>query len=267
MTEPSRTTRPHPRLEVAQDGPLLTVTLDDPSSRNAQVPSLWLALAHLGRTLPPEVRVVIVRGNGPTFSAGLDRNLIGGAGLPGERSLAHMAAQERGDIADEIASYQKGFAIWSEVSAITIAAVQGHAVGAGFQLALACDMRLVADDVQLIMRETALGLVPDLTGTLPLVRQVGYARALEVCATGRPIGADEAIAWGLASLKVPVDDLDEAARDLADAVMANPPEAVRELKRLLRFAQSATPEQQHYAERSAQARLLSAMLAGRNAPA
>ncbi|AKU18946.1 enoyl-CoA hydratase/isomerase family protein [Luteipulveratus mongoliensis] len=260
MTSPALTQRPHPRLDVVQDGPILTITLDDEPTRNAQVPSQWLALAHLGRTLSPEVRVVIVRGAGPTFSSGLDRRLLTPDGLPGERSLLEQASAGAESLADEIASYQKGFAIWSEIPVVTIAAVKGHAVGAGFQLALACDLRIVADDAQLIMRETALGLVPDLTGTHQLVRHVGYSRALEVCATGRPIGADEAVDWGLASLKVPTADLDEAARDLADAVIASPPDAIRELKGLLRFAVTSTPEQQHYAERSAQVRLLRALV-------
>ncbi|BDZ58139.1 enoyl-CoA hydratase/isomerase family protein [Barrientosiimonas endolithica] len=139
--------------------------------------------------------------------------------------------------------------------------MHGHAIGAGFQLALACDLRIVADDVQLAMRETSLGLVPDLAGTHPLVRLVGYSRALEICLTGRAVGAREAVDCGLASLSVPLAELDEATRDLADAVLANPPAAVLELKRLLRAAESSTPEQQQYAERTTQARLLSALTA------
>lgn len=255
------TSRPHPRLQVAQDGPVLTITLDHPATRNAQVPSLWRALTQLGETLPADVRVVIFRGAGAGFSSGLDRALLQPEGLEGEHSLPAQGMLSTADLTDEIASYQRGFAIWGEVPAITIAAVHGAAVGAGFQLALACDLRIVADDARLIMRETALGLVPDLTGTHPLVQHVGYSRALEVCVTGRPIGAGEAVAWGLASIKVATGELDEAARDLADAVMASPPAAVQELKRLLRFAVTSTPEQQHYAERSAQARLLQAMAA------
>ena len=70
---------------------------------------------------------------------------------------------------------------------MTIAAVQGHAIGAGFQLALACDFRVLAEDVQFCMAETGLGLVPDLGGTLPLVRLVGYSRAAEICVTSRRV--------------------------------------------------------------------------------
>jgi enoyl-CoA hydratase/carnithine racemase len=110
------------------------------------------------------------------------------------------------------------------------------------------------------MRETSLGLVPDLAGTSPLVRSVGYARALEICATGRFVGAQEAVAIGLASVAVPRADLDVTARDLADAILQAPEAAVRELKPLLRSAVDASPAHQLKAERGAQARLLRAMV-------
>ncbi len=122
--------------------------------------------------------------------------------------------------------------------------MQGHAIGAGFQLALACDLRVVADDVQFAMRETSLGLVPDLTGTQPLVDLVGYARALEICATGRFVHAEEAERIGLANLVVPADELDAAVRDLAAALLAAPRDAVIETKALLRGAGSRTYDEQ-----------------------
>jgi enoyl-CoA hydratase/carnithine racemase len=146
------------------------------------------------------------------------------------------------------------------VPAITIAAVQGHAIGAGFQLALACDLRVVADDVAFAMRETSLGMVPDLAGTSPLVRSIGYSRALEICVTGRFVGAQETVAIGLASVAVPRADLDGTARDLADAILQAPQAAVRELKALLRNAIDASASDQLKAEREAQARLLTAMV-------
>ena len=139
---------------------------------------------------------------------------------------------------------------------MTIAAVQGHAIGAGFQLALACDMRVVADDVQFAMRETSLGLVPDLTGTHPLVALVGYGRAAEICLTGRFVGAEEAVTSGLANIAVPVEELDAAARDLAAAVLAAPRDAVIETKALLRGAGDRTYDEQRAAERAAQIRRL-----------
>ena len=247
-------------VRVERSGPVLTITLDCPQRRNPQVPSLWSVLAGIGEGLDPSVRVVVVRAEGPSFSAGLDRAMLTPQGVPGEPSILALAAGARGALEEAIAGFQRGFAIWAEVPAITIAAVQGHAIGAGFQLALACDLRVVADDVALSMRETSLGLVPDLAGTSPLVRSVGYARALEICVTGRFVGAQEAVAIGLASVAVPREHLDDAARDLADAILQAPDAAVRELKPLLRNAIDASPADQLKAEREAQARLLSAMV-------
>jgi len=249
-------------LRVEQSGPVLTITLDSAQRRNAQAPSLWAALADVGGSLDPSVRVVVVRAEGPSFSAGLDRAMLTPAGAPGEPSILALAAGAVGPLEDAIEEFQRGFSIWAQVPAITIAAVQGHAIGAGFQLALACDLRVVADDVAFAMRETSLGLVPDLAGTSPLVRSVGYARALEICATGRFVGAQEAVAIGLAAVAVAGDQLDATALELADAILSAPQAAVRELKPLLRNAIDASPVDQLKAEREAQARLLTAMVAG-----
>ena len=254
--------QPHPMLRVEQSGPVLTITLDRPAHRNAQAPSLWSALAEIGAGLSPTVRVVVLRAQGPSFSAGLDRAMLTPQGAPGEPSILALAAGASGHLEDAIEQFQRGFAIWARVPAITIAAVQGHAIGAGFQLALACDLRVVADDVAFAMRETSLGLVPDLAGTSPLVRAVGYARALEICVTGRFVGAQEAVAIGLATVAVPARDLDGTARDLADAILQAPEAAVRELKPLLRNAIDASVADQLKAERAAQARLLTAMVQG-----
>jgi enoyl-CoA hydratase/carnithine racemase len=241
---------------------VLTLTLDSPRHRNAQVPSLWAALAEVGAGVDRSVRVVMVRAEGPSFSVGLDRAMLTADGMPGEPSALALAAQGVGPLEEAIAEFQRGFSVWAQVPAITIAAVQGHAIGAGFQLALACDLRGVADDVAFSMRETGLGLVPDLAGTSPLVRSVGYARALEICATGRFVGAQEAVAIGLASVAVARDQLDDTARDLADAILAAPQPALQELKPLLRNAIDASPADQLKAERQAQARLLTAMARG-----
>jgi enoyl-CoA hydratase/carnithine racemase len=249
-------------LRVERSGSILTITLDRPEYRNAQVPSLWSALAEVGESLDPSVRVVVLRAEGPSFSAGLDRAMFTPEGLPGEPSILGLAAGFASTLDEVIEQFQRGFAIWAQVPAITIAAVQGHAIGAGFQLALACDLRVVADDVAFAMRETSLGLVPDLGGTAPLVRSIGYARALEICATGRFVGAQEAVAVGLATLAVPADQLDATVRELSVAILGTPQAALRELKPLLRNAIDASAADQLKAEREAQARLLKAMVAG-----
>jgi enoyl-CoA hydratase/carnithine racemase len=243
-------------VRLVVDGETATVTLTNPARLNAQSPALWRALAEAGRTLPGAVRVVVLRAEGKSFSAGLDRQAFTPEGFPGEPSFLEMARGGDAEMDAIIAGYQEAFTWWRRNDIVSIAAVQGHAIGAGFQLALACDLRVVADDVQFAMRETSLGLVPDLTGTWPLVALVGYARALEICATGRFVTAEEAVSSGLANLSVPRGELDGAVRDLAAALLAAPRDAVIETKSLLRDAAGRTFDEQRAAERAAQGRRL-----------
>ncbi|NEC82987.1 enoyl-CoA hydratase/isomerase family protein, partial [Streptomyces sp. SID7958] len=239
-------------VRLTVDDAIATVTLTNPAKRNAQSPALWRALTEAGRLLPGSVRVVVLRGEGKSFSAGLDRQMLSPEGIEGEPSFVDMARGDEAALDAIIAEYQEAFTWWRRSDLVSVAAVQGHAIGAGFQLALACDLRVVADDVQFAMRETSLGLVPDLTGTHPLVGLVGYARALEICATGRFVLAEEAVNTGLANLAVPGDELDAAVRDLAAALLAAPRDAVIETKALLRGALDRTYEEQRVAERAAQ---------------
>jgi len=157
-------------------------------------------------------------------------------------------------MSDTIEVYQRGFTFLRDPRFISIAAVQGHAVGAGFQLALSCDLRVVTDDAQFGMLESALGLVPDLTGTKPLVESVGYARALEICVTARMVGAAEAVAIGLAALAVPPDQLDATVADLAGALAVPMAGAVTETKALLLAASGRSLDDQRRFEREAQVR-------------
>lgn len=250
-------------LELSVDPPVARITLSRPESRNAQTPATWRDLATIGRTLPEDVRIVVLDAKGPSFSAGIDRRMLDGTGIPGERSVRELATLDTGDAEAVIAEFQAAFTWWRESPAVTVAAVQGHAVGAGFQLALACDLVVCADDARFAMRETSLGLVPDLGGTAPLVAAVGYHRALEICATGRWVGAQEAVGLGLALTAVPVHELRAAVDDLVAALLAAPSGALRETKRLLRGALSNTAERQLAAEREAQVRRIRE-LAGRD---
>jgi len=244
------------RLEVT--GAVATVTLCRPEVRNAQTPKMWAALAEIGEALPADVRVVVARGEGGSFSAGLDLAMFQPDGIPGDLSFARMLTHPDGEVDEMIASFQEAFSWWRRPSLLTIAAVQGHAVGAGFQLALACDLRVLADDAQLCMRETTLGLVPDLGGTQPLVEQVGYARALEICVTGRWVGAAEARDLGLATIVVPAAELDATVVDLVSALLAAPAGATTATKALLRSASRRAYDDQLAAERAAQVKLLRA---------
>jgi enoyl-CoA hydratase/carnithine racemase len=246
------------RLEV--DGPVATVTLDRPEVRNAQTPAMWLALGEIGRTLPDEVRVVVVTGEGETFSAGLDRAMLDPANA-GEGSVLGLLALSDEDASARIEEFQRGFTWLRDPRFVSIAKVRGHAIGAGFQLALSCDLRVVADDAKFSMKESALGLVPDLTGTKPLVEHVGYARALEICATARVVPAEEAVRIGLATASVPSADLDTAVADLAAALVAPMPGVVPETKALLQGAADRDLDEQRRLEREAQVRRFRAVAA------
>ncbi|MEU5053254.1 enoyl-CoA hydratase/isomerase family protein [Streptomyces sp. NPDC021096] len=243
-------------VQLTVDDAVATVTLTNPAKRNAQSPALWRALAEAGRLLPGAVRVVVLRGEGKSFSAGLDRQAFTPEGFDGEPSFIDLARGSDEALDAEIATYQQAFTWWRRTDIVSIAAVQGHAIGAGFQLALACDLRVCADDAQFAMRETSLGLVPDLAGTHPLVSLVGYARALEICATGRFVHAAEAERMGLANVVVPLAELAAATDDLTAALLAAPRDAVIETKALLRGAADRTYDDQRVAERAAQARRL-----------
>ena len=239
--------------ELSIDGAVATVTLNRPERRNAMTPATWLGLAQIGDAIPEQVRVVVVRGAGPSFCAGIDLRLFSSEGVPGEE---RPPPGDAADFDQTIAGYQAGYRWLRNPQFVSIAAVQGHAIGAGFQLALACDLRILADDAKLCMKEPALGLVPDLTGTKPLVDLVGLARAIEICLTARMVGAEEAVALRLAELVVPRAALDAAVTDLVAALLSTNADAARATKALLAQAAGNTLDQQAAAERQAQAQLL-----------
>jgi enoyl-CoA hydratase/carnithine racemase len=249
-------------VRTGQDGAVLTVTLDRPERLNAQTPTTWTALADVGRSLPDDVRVVVVRGAGRAFSAGLDRSLFDPApgtedGLGDIGRLPEEQAQER------IREFQAGFRWLRSPGIVSVAAVQGHAIGAGAQLALACDLRVFTEDAALRLPEATLGLVPDLTGTSTLVELVGYSRALEICLTGRAVSAAEARVIGLANLVVPAAELDATVADLVAAITAVPVAASRATAALVRSAVHNSPAEQDAAERAAQVRRLRELVGGR----
>ncbi|RYB90489.1 enoyl-CoA hydratase/isomerase family protein [Nocardioides oleivorans] len=245
-------------LRLDLDGPIATVTLDRPEVRNAQTPAMWIALGELGRSLPDDVRVVVVTGEGGTFSAGLDRAMLD-PGTAGQESVVGLLTLGDDEASARIDAFQQGFTWLRDPRFVSIAKVRGHAIGAGFQLALSCDLRIVCDDVKLSMKESALGLVPDLTGTKPLVEHVGYARALEICATARVVGAEEAVRIGLAQASYAPADLDAAVAELAAALLAPMPGVVSETKALLQGAAERDLDKQRRLEREAQVRRFRAL--------
>jgi len=270
-------------VRLDREGPIATVTLCRPEVLNAQTPDMWAALREYAKVLTAETRIVVVRGEGRSFSAGLDLSVAGapapgggasggtatgdggaarsasGAGdepAPSGASLGELATLPPERAEEHIAVFQEAFSWLRRPDLITIAAVQGHAIGAGFQLALACDFRVATEDAAFTMAEVKLGLVPDLTGTKRLTELVGYARALEICVTGRRVPAAEAERIGLANLVVPRADLDGAVADLTAAVLAAPRDAVVEIKALIAGAAGRDFAAQEAAERAAQVRRL-----------
>jgi enoyl-CoA hydratase/carnithine racemase len=251
-------------IRLTVDGELATVTLDRVAKRNAMTPSMWWQLAEIGRALPGVVRAVLLRAEGPSFSAGLDRSVLVGeaarsAARPAGKTLLDLASSDPADAELTIAAFQEAYTWWRRPDLITVAAVQGHAIGAGFQLALACDLRIVADDALFAMREISLGLVPDLGGTKPLTELVGYGRALEICATGRFVDAAEAERIGLANKVVPADGLALDAAVFIRELLAADRDALIETKALIRGAADRDYESQLAAERAAQVRRIRAL--------
>lgn len=246
-------------VRVERRGPIVHVVLDAPDRRNAQTPAMWRTLSGVPELLEPTDRAVILRATGPSFSAGLDTRMFTAEGIPGEESILTVAGRAEAEMDAFIRQAQAAFVWWRDVPQVTIACVQGHAIGAGFQLALSCDLRIVAPDVRFAMRETSWGLVPDLAGTGPLVAAVGYGRALEICASGRFIEVDEAQTIGLVHRVAPADGLVTAAEELLAPILGADAGAVGELKHLLDGADSAADQPGR--ERAAQIRRLQAMAA------
>jgi len=208
-----------------REGPLLWVGLNRPEKRNAIHRELLLTLvdAIAAAEREPEVRAVIVYGEGPVFSAGVDFGMLAGD-VQGEQALPFRTL-----IGDMQAALSRIEAIEKPV----IGALHRYVPGLGLELALAFDLRVATADCELGLPEVRVGLVPDVGGTTRLVRTVGYARAKELILTGRMIRADEALAMGLVNQVVPAGEHLAAARRLAEEVAANAPLAVGLAKRLV----------------------------------
>ena len=203
------------------EGGVATVTLQRPEVKNAMSWELVDDLYAAGRALAdrPEVRAVVVVGSGGSFSSGID---VGGFG--GQAEAAPGARIRR---------FQDAFTVFEELAVPVVAAIEGHCYGAGFQLALACDLRVVADGARLSLRETRWGLIPDLGGTTRLPRIVGLSRAKDLAFTARILDADEAERIGLADRRAPAGEAEKVAHALAAELAGGPPLALAAIKRLM----------------------------------
>jgi 2-(1,2-epoxy-1,2-dihydrophenyl)acetyl-CoA isomerase len=210
------------RVERA-DG-VATVTLDRPDALNAQTRASRRALIGDLRVLSADtaVRCVVLTGAGRAFCAGQDLR------EPDALTDVDVVIRETYiPIVDALVDMPKP----------VVAAINGPAAGAGLSIALACDLRYMADDAVLMLAFSNIGLVPDCGGTWLLVRAVGHARAFELAATGRRVHADEALALGLVQRVLPRNEVLPAAHALARELAARPTLALGWTKRLLRAAE------------------------------
>ncbi len=208
------------RLEV--DGAVATITNDNPDKHNAfddeMDAQLFAILAELrGR---PEVRAVIWRGEGRSWSSGRDVGSIGN----NQTDMTHHELMTRG-----IRGIQQ---IW-DLEAPIIVAIHGWAIGGSFQRALLCDVRIASEDARFMLPEVGHGVIPDTGGVGVLYQMCGHGLVSDMVLTGRRLSAEEALAHGIVSRVVPRDDLDATAREMAEQVAASPAVTVKLARRVI----------------------------------
>jgi len=215
-------------LKIERNGAILEVTLDRPKANAIDAATSRL----MGETFcrfrdDPALRVAILTGAGERFfSAGWDLK----AAAEGEASNTDFGP---GGFA--------GLTRLFDLDKPVIAAVNGLAFGGGFELALACDLMVVAESAELCLPEAFVGLIPD-SGTVRLPRRLPRAIALEMLYTGRRMGAEEAARWGLANAVVPQGAVMAKAREVAAAVVGGAPLSIAAIKELLRKSETLDTE-------------------------
>jgi len=212
---------------------IATITLNRPDALNATTDALYTELSNvLGEVAADrEIACVILTGAGRGFCAGADLKARKDDMSPLERRDRHRWILR--DVLGPLFRIEKP----------VIAAVNGPAAGAGFNIALACDLIVASDKASFSQAFAKVGLVPDLGGLWLLARVVGIARAKELCFTARKVVADEALSLGIAIKVVPHDSLLDEARALATTIAGGSPSALAMTKNLLDKAGSVTLDQ------------------------
>jgi 2-(1,2-epoxy-1,2-dihydrophenyl)acetyl-CoA isomerase len=232
-------------ITLAISDHVATISLNRPDVLNAfndEVSTEFIAtLKHLARD--DDVRVVVITGVGRAFSSGQDLGDLEAKYVPGHVPTMATDLKKR---------YDPWVKLIRTMEKPVIAAVNGVAAGAGCSLALACDMRIASEHAKFIEVFVNVGLVPDSASTWTLPRLVGLGRAMELCMTGRPVKADEALAIGLVNQVVPADELESATAKMAARLSSLPGKALGLTKRLLNDSFERTLPEQLKAEAFAQ---------------
>ena len=205
-----------PILSTEDEGHVRHLVLDRPEKRNAQNGELVVALRDAAREAAddPDVRCVVLSGAGRCFSAGVDVfELASSAGQTGMLRVFRRACIEAANMLEEMKKP-------------VIAQIHGACLGLGAELALACDLRVMADDVQFGLPETKLGLIPDVGGSSRLPAIAGLGNAKDLIMTGRAVGADEALRMGIANRLAGEGELERVTEELVEELLAASPLAV-----------------------------------------
>jgi 2-oxoglutaroyl-CoA hydrolase len=210
------------RVELDEARRVGTITLDVPGKFNRVSMLARDQLRGVFEELERDdaVRLVVLAGAGGSFTAGGDI-----AGFL-EKSAWHVSR-----LAENVAAPER-------CTKPVVAALQGYTFGVGLELALACDFRIAADDVQLAFPEVTIGMIPGSGGTQRLARLVGLGRAKDIVMRGRRIGSEEALALGLVTEVVPSAELDAAVSRLVEELTQHSPLALAMAKRVLNLAYS-----------------------------
>jgi enoyl-CoA hydratase/carnithine racemase len=218
-------------VELERDGPVATLVLNRPAERNAWSWESARQITEHAEDLrfDPEIRVVVVRAEGPAFCVGVD------VGLLDEGIAGRSPAERVRNAYERIRWIHERFNVLANLPQPVVVAIQGECLGAGLELAMMGDVRVAADDAELALPEPQLGVAIDAGGDLRLATEIGAGWAKLLAMTGRRVDAATAHRIGIVQQVVPAADLGAVARALADEIAANAPLAVQGIKRTINF--------------------------------
>jgi enoyl-CoA hydratase/carnithine racemase len=211
------------RVRLDIDGAIATITNDNPDKHNAFDDAMDQALFEILGELKGNkgVRAIVWRAEGKSFSSGRDVAAIGGAQV----ELSHHELMKRG---------HRGILQILDIEAPIIVAMKGWSIGASFQRALICDIRIVAEGARMMLPEVTYGVIPDTGGIGRLYQICGHGVVSDMVLTGRPMSAEEALHHGVVSRVVPEDALDATVREIAEKIAAAPAVTVAMARRVIR---------------------------------